>query len=206
MRARLCAVAVLVIAAAAFVRVAAGSDVPASRRPLDQFPMTIDEWSARSLPPLDDESARVLSADEYLNRRYTHASGAPADLFIAYYGSQRQGDAIHSPRNCLPGSGWRSLATSVVTLPAPAGERLTVNRHVIEKGTDRRVVYYWYQGRGRVIASEYSNKAWLMFDSMRSGRSDGALVRVMAPATDEAEAAAAAFVSHAFTPLTQVLP
>jgi EpsI family protein len=175
-------------------------------RPLEQLPMTIGDWSAHLLPALDEQSKRVLGADAYLNRRYTRDESKAVDLFVAYYGNQRQGDAIHSPRNCLPGAGWRPVATSTIALPVDGGRNVTVNRYVIEKGRDRLVVFYWYHGRGRVVANEYANKAWLMVDALRTGRSDGALVRAMTPATHDAEHDAMDFVRAVFAPLSQALP
>lgn len=209
MRTRALIVAVLVMAAAFATRgisratTGAGSSVTA--QPLQQLPMTIADWSGERLPDVDEASRRVLGADDYLNRRYVRADEA-VDLFVAFYAGQRQGDAIHSPRNCLPGAGWRPVAQSTVPFPIGASRTVNVNRYVIEKGHDRRVVYYWYQGRGRVVANEYANKAWLVIDAIRTGRSDGALVRAMAPATLEGERDTKAFVQALFAPLSQVLP
>jgi len=176
----------------------------AGARRLAALPMTVQGWSAQRLPDLDDQSKQVLGADGYVNRRYARGDGA-VDLFVAYYGSQRRGDTIHSPQNCLPGAGWRPVAASTIDLPLN-DRSVTLNRYVIEKAHDRRVVFYWYQGRGRVVANEYANKVWLMFDAMTTGRSDGALVRAMAPATHEGERDVKAFVQAVFAPLSQVLP
>lgn len=210
MRTRALIVAILVAAAAFATRgisrttVAAAGSVIA--RPLDRLPITIADWSGRRLPDVDDASRRVLGADDYLNRRYLRGDSAGVDLFVAFYASQRQGDAIHSPQNCLPGAGWHPVARTMVPFAVADGRTVTVNRYVIEKGHDRRVVYYWYHGRGRVVANEYVNKAWLVVDAMRTGRSDGALVRAMAPATLEGERDAKAFVQSLFAPLSQTLP
>jgi EpsI family protein len=174
--------------------------------PLERLPLTLADWSGHGLPDVDEASRRVLGADDYLNRRYARGDEATVDLFVAFYASQRQGDAIHSPRNCLPGAGWRPVAQSTVPFDVSEGRTVTVNRYVIEKGRDRRVVYYWYQGRGRVVANEYANKAWLVIDAIRTGRSDGALVRAIAPATLEGERDAKSFVQALFAPLSQALP
>jgi EpsI family protein len=209
-RARALTVAVLVLSASllttALTRAtdAAGGPGATDARRLDALPMTVQDWSGYRLPDIDEQSKRVLGADDYVNRRYARGDGA-VDLFVAYYGAQRQGDSIHSPRNCLPGAGWRPVASSTIELPLN-GRSATVNRYVIEKGLDRRVVFYWYQGRGRVVANEYANKLWLMVDAMTTGRSDGALVRAMAPATHEGERDAKAFVQAVFAPISQVLP
>jgi EpsI family protein len=208
-RARALIVAVMIAAAAFAARaLATGRNhaLDGGPAPLDRFPMAVADWTGHRLPALDPEVSRVLGADQYLNRRYARSSGSPVDLFVAYYHSQRQGDAIHSPRNCLPGAGWQPVASSTVALPLSEGAAATVNRQVIEKGAERRIIFYWYQGRGRIVASEYANKAWLMFDAVRSGRSDGALVRAMTDATEEAEQGARAFLARALPPLSQALP
>jgi EpsI family protein len=72
---------------------------------------------------------------------------------------------------------------------ASGDAKLPVNRYLIERGLDRQAVIYWYQGRGRVIANEYVNKAWLMVDAARLGRTDGALVRLIAPVADQSSRA-----------------
>lgn len=197
-------VAVLIVAAGLYVRAVSAAAPAVDRAPLDRFPETVASWSGEDLPALDDRTARVLGADEYLIRRYMQDGEAPVDLFIAYYGQQRQGDAIHSPQNCLPGAGWRPVEESRVPLSTGTGETVTVNRYVIEKALDRRVVFYWYQGRGRIVASEYANKGWLMLDAMRAGRTDGALVRLIT--TERGERGALGFLADAFNHLGGVIP
>ena len=108
------------------------------------------------------------------------ADWSPVGIYIGYYASQRQGDTIHSPQNCLPGAGWHPVETGVGNLQAD-GRTVTVNEFVIQKGLDRQVVFYWYQGRGRVVANEYANKAFLMLDAARLHRTNGGLVRLIAP-------------------------
>ena len=102
---------------------------------------------------------RPAWVDDYVNRVYVEASGAPVGVYIGYYASQRQGDTMHSPQNCLPGAGWRPIETGYQDLPTGSASS-RVNRYVIQKGLDRQVVLYWYQGRGRVVANEYINKCF----------------------------------------------
>jgi EpsI family protein len=104
------------------------------------------------------------------------------DLYIAYFPSQRTGDTIHSPKNCLPGAGWAPLESSHIHLQHPAGgSPLEVNRYILGMGDQRMLVYYWYQSHGRAVASEYSAKFYLVADAMRLNRTDGALVRILTP-------------------------
>ena len=155
-----------------------GPESPSPRQPLQAFPAAIAGWRAVGDVPIDAEARQVLRADDYLDRNYRTPSGAVVNLYVAYYASQRQGAAIHSPQNCLPGSGWQPIESGVTTLETP-GRALQVNRYVIERRGIRQLAYYWYQGRGRVVADEFANKFWLIVDAARLHRSDGALVRVM---------------------------
>jgi EpsI family protein len=90
------------------------------------------------------------------------------------------------------------------------GERtIPVNRFIIQKGLDRQAVFYWYQGRSRILASELGNKAWLMVDAARLRRTDGGLVRVITPVASTPEAAfktLTTFSTALFPYLTSRLP
>jgi EpsI family protein len=154
--------------------------------------------------PLDPASLRVLGVDDYANRRYVSSAGRLVGLYIGYYASQRQGDTIHSPQNCLPGAGWQPVESSSETLSS-AGAPVTVNRYVVQKGLDRQVVLYWYEGRGRIVANEYLNKFWLIADAARLHRTNGALVRIMAPVAVEQASAGRTAVDFAQA-LLPVLP
>jgi EpsI family protein len=149
----------------------------------------------------------LLGVDDYIHRVYVSDSGVPVGLYAGYYVSQRQGDTIHSPQNCLPGAGWRPVSSSTVDLASSSG-KVTVNQYVIQKGLDQQVVLYWYQGRGRVVANEYANKALLMWDAARLQRTNGGLVRVMSPLTPGRDAAAdvAAFATALLPRLQQLMP
>lgn len=178
------------------------------RQPLAELPIAVGDWSGRDATQLSDEVVGLLGVDDYIHRQYVRRGQPPIGLYVGYYNSQRQGDTIHSPQNCLPGAGWRPVRSG--TRDVHAGDRvLTVNEYVIQKGLDRQVVLYWYQGRGRVVANEYANKALLMLDAARLNRTNGGLVRVIAPVvttTDAAGGELSAFVSTLFPHLTRHLP
>lgn len=187
----------------------AGSVEATVERPaLGALPFAFGEWRGREAAPLADDIVATLGVDDHVNRRYSSASGVPIGLYVGYYASQRQGDTIHSPQNCLPGAGWRPVASGYVTIAAP-GRSVDVNRYVIQKGLDRQVVLYWYQGRGRVVANEYANKALLMLDAARLNRTSGGLVRMMSPVITTAEAATdelTAFAASLFPHLDRHMP
>jgi EpsI family protein len=204
-------VAALILTAGIYGTRVAGSERPVSRESLSSLPQEVGGWRAFEDRPIDDETMRVLGVDDYISRVYTRAGAPPVDLYIGYYASQRQGDTIHSPQNCLPGAGWQAVDNGRTELHL-GGSPVTVNRYVIEKGLDRQVVLYWYQGRGRIVANEYANKLWLMVDAARLHRTNGSLVRVIAPVMAAAggmaaaDAAAAEFARGLYPHLSTYLP
>ena len=178
--------------------------------------MQIGSWRGQDNERLSDEILKVLGADDYLSRFYYTEKGM-AGLYVGYYKSQRQGDTMHSPLNCLPGAGWQPLEKSYLPIQVAYGNgdqtEITVNRYVIEKGLDQQVVLYWYQSHGRVIANEYRSKIFMVYDAARLNRSDAALVRVTSPklgsdagGLQEAEARAVQFVKEAFPLMERFLP
>jgi EpsI family protein len=155
----------------------------------------------------------VLGVDDYINRTYYNADLFPASLYIGYYQSQREGDTMHSPLNCLPGAGWNPTKRGHIFIPVDGREPLEINRIVISKGTAKQVVLYWYQSRDRVVASEYWGKIYTVIDAVRTNRTDAALVRIVAPVAGgdaEAEMAAeqyaAEFVKGLWPLLARFLP
>ena len=202
-------VAVLIVGAGTYGRRVSGHEMPVPRASLSTLPTAIGAWHSAGDEPVSDEVLQVLGVDEYVNRTYVNAAGVALNLYIGYYASQRQGDTIHSPQNCLPGSGWQPVEASRVSLEA-AGRTFPVNRYVIEKALNRQVVYYWYQGRGRIVASDYANKLFLMLDAARLHRTNGSLVRIIVPQPPAAPAAAdgaAAGFARALAPrLSAYLP
>jgi len=202
------AIAVTMLAAASLIssRTIRADEVPIPREALGALPTVIDGWQGRSAPLADDVLAQ-LGVDDYVNRTYVKGR-APIGVYIGYYASQRQGDTIHSPQNCLPGAGWHPVSSGIREISA-GGRTLRVNEYIIEKGLSRQVALYWYQGRGRVIANEYANKALLMFDAATLHRTNGGLVRVLAPvlaSTEETTREAAAFTAALFPFLDRFLP
>jgi EpsI family protein len=123
----------------------------------------------------------ALAADNYLLREYrNNLTGERVELFIAYYRSQRSGDALHSPKNCLPAAGWQPLFAGTIRISDPSipGSSFIANRYVIERDGAEQDVLYWYQAHGRRFASEYLGKLYLAWDGITSGQTDGALIRI----------------------------
>ena len=214
---RIVVLAVCFSLSAAFIAKASKTEQVPPRDSLAHFPITAGTWTGRDGAPFEPDILRVLGVDEYLNRFY-QANRALVGLYVGYYESQRQGDTIHSPLNCLPGAGWEPLSKTYLSIPVrtQAGQperAITVNRYVIQKGLDRQVVLYWYQSHGRVIANEYRSKVFMVYDAVRLNRTDAALVRVVSPlsgggpeAEAEASASAVDFVKTIFPLLDNYLP
>jgi EpsI family protein len=213
--ARAIAICLLLGATTVFLANARRTEVAVTRTPFASFPMNIDPWRAVNAPPLEDDILKVLGVDDYLSRIYYRQGGEHVGLYMGFYGSQRQGDTIHSPLNCLPGAGWEPVSEGRLTIPNVDGQgrAITVNRYIVQKGLDRQMVLYWYQARGRVVASEYTSKAYLINDAIRRNRTDGSMVRVIAPIdtrvegkSAEAEQLAVDFVRAMFPLLPSYLP
>jgi EpsI family protein len=153
------------------------------RKPLHTLPYSLGPWTGEE-QPLQDQVLRVLGVSDYANRYYSSLAQAPVQLYVGYYASQRSGDTIHSPKNCLPGAGWDPVQSGYATITIPGDRPIVVNEYVIQQDQNKQLVFYWYQGRGRVIASEYASKFWMVADAISRNRTDGALVRVITPMND----------------------
>jgi EpsI family protein len=202
----------LVVSTVALGR-ASKSEPTLPREPFERLPMKIGEFQGTRALDLEQEIVDVLGVEEYLNRTYrAEGSPLPVGFYLGYWASQREGDAIHSPMNCLPGSGWQPIAQSRIPLTL-GGVAADVNRVIVDKSGERVLVLYWYQSHGRVIASEYWSKIHMVLDAIRTNRTDAALVRVIVPirVRDEngeaaAEKEALAFVHSLFPHLARHLP
>jgi EpsI family protein len=185
-------------------------EIPKST-PLVEMPRSLGPWHQDGNDGIvEQEVMDILKADDLLNRSFVTDSGERANLFIAAFRSQRNGKAPHSPKNCLPGSGWSAVDESVTSIDLGQDAPIVVNRYVVAHGEQRSLVLYWYQSRGRVVASEYKAKFWVVADSMRYNRTDTALVRVIVPIENQNDAAAqssgVAFVKQFFPAIRQILP
>jgi hypothetical protein len=147
---------VLAVAAGAVARADRHEDTPL-RLTFSVFPMQLGEFGGFQRPPLTERVLEVLGLDDYITRAYTKDQKNWVDLYVGYWQSQRQGDTMHSPQNCLPAAGWEPVSP----------------------GLERQLVLYWYQGRGRVVGSEYWSKIYLVLDAARLNRTDAAIVRVI---------------------------
>jgi EpsI family protein len=170
---------ILLAGTALFLQARNHGEVFPARKPLAVFPEQLGNWTGTDVE-ITKDIRDILGPGDFLLRVY-RAEGdrqPSTDLFIAYFPSQRAGDTIHSPKNCLPGAGWTPIDSACVTLSVSGHAPFPVNRYVIAKGTDRLLVLYWYWAHDRAVASEYWAKIYLVTDSIRMNRSDGSLVRL----------------------------
>ncbi len=201
---------VLVLSTALLLQARGSREVIAPRQELAGFPTELDGRSSREIV-IGQDVRDILGPGDFLNRFYFRPDQPYIDFFVAYFASQRTGKAIHSPKNCLPGSGWTPTDSGYVQIRRPDGTPVTVNRYVIGKGLERQIVLYWYQAHDRVVASEYWAKYFLVADAITMNRSDGALVRVITPVNsqegfDKAQARAVRFAETAFANLGPYIP
>ena len=180
------------------------------RKDLSAFPESVGVWQRTGVDQiLDDETMKVLRATDYVLRDYRKSNGQAANFYVGYYASQRTGATYHSPLNCLPGSGWTLSEPGKATVALPDGTSFVANKYVIQNGEYKSLMIYWYQGRGRNVASEYWGKVYTVLDSVRLRRSDGAMVRVTVPIGDSearAEQAAIEFATAASAILPEFVP
>jgi exosortase D (VPLPA-CTERM-specific) len=177
--------------ATSFVLPRAVETFPA-RASFEQFPMQLGDWRGHR-SSLDGIYSDALKLDDYVLADYLDHSGDMINLYIAYYNSQRKGEAAHSPRSCLPGGGWQMHDFGQVELAGISmnGRPLRVNRTLIEMGDQRQLVYYWFQQRGRVITNEFAVKWFLFWDALTVHRTDGAMVRIISPVSSTTPVASA---------------
>jgi EpsI family protein len=186
-----------------------GESTPPAR-PLSEFPKEVAGYHAVADFPFDADTLKVLGVTDYVNRAYVSPIKGELGLYVGYFRTQRTGATIHSPKNCLPGAGWQPTVSETYQLKLDDGRQVPVNLYVIRKDLDEQIVLYWYQSHGRVVASEYWGKYYMVADAIRLNRTDAALVRITAPVrngdTDAAREQAIAFARQVATDVEQVIP
>jgi EpsI family protein len=204
--------AILLIQGIVFYSVALRAENIPPIGPLADFPSNVNGWEMYKDVKIEQETLDILKADDTLNRIYVNPQKTgEVYLFIAFFKTQRSGQAPHSPKNCLPGAGFEPVESGPITISVPdRTEPIVVNRYLTARGDEKSVTLYWYQSHNRVIAGEYSAKFWLIVDSIRFHRSDSSLVKVVVPVrNNDAESAtktATEFVSAIFGPVSRQLP
>jgi len=178
-------------------------------KPLYQFPQKITGWESGRNQDIDEKVLDVLKLDDYVYRDYA-SQGKRINFYASYFSYVSNNKGYHSPLNCMPGSGWNIASTSPVFVELPSGKEVEVMKLILQKGSQREVSLYWYQCRGRIIHSEYTERVYRVIDSLLYGRSDGAFIRLIATNgfenTQEATAALKTFAGKAIPKLWNYLP
>ena len=201
----------LLVASGCFLRFISHGEETSLRKSFADFPLQVDRWSGKELE-FEAKVLQVLKVDDYMMRQYSNEQELPLGLYVGYYKSMRQGATYHSPKNCLPGSGWYFVQTGKIPLHTADHNVGTVdiNKFIIQKGLDKQLVLYWYQDRGRIITSEYWAKIHMVFDAITRHRTDGAFVRITVPFMQEDEERALeqgkSFAEKIFPLLHEYLP
>jgi len=190
-------------------------NVPASEA-LSGMPRNFGPWTSEDIP-LTADTLEVLGKGDFLNRIYTFqpqpgvAALPPISLFIGYFPSQRTGQTMHSPQNCLPGAGWTFDSQKYTQIQDINGKNYKVGEYVISNGEVKQFVIYWYQAHGRSVPNEYIAKGYMVADAIRMNRTDGALVRVItqvlpSESLEAAEARAVQFTQQMAPSLPRFIP
>ena len=176
---------------------------------IDNFPKQVGLFTMTGSSEFSEGVLRELGVSSYINRDYRDDEGFKLSLYLGYYEEQREGSMIHSPKHCMPGSGWNPVESSIVPINVPgSNDSYKVNRILFQKGMDKIIMHYWYQGRTRVVANEYIDRLLLIVDSIFRHRSEGALVRVIGSSdpSGKNEEKQKLFIENLFPVLQQHLP
>jgi EpsI family protein len=205
---------VLLLFAAAWYILQATSSVTSIpiKKSLASFPEQIGDYRLSNSFQSSSDVVKLLGVDDYIQYNYITPSMTGANLYVGYYSSVGVGGGYHSPKNCLPGGGWGIDTVKTVQLPVGIEGKTTstITEMLIRQGDEYQVVFYWYQNRGRVIASEYWEKIYLVLDALLNGRRDGAFIRIMVSAKgsdiEGAEQQAQKFAQQVMVALENYLP
>ncbi len=156
------------------------------KQSLSSFPHIVGNYYLSNSFQSSAEVLKLLGVDDYIQYNYVDKEKDRVNFYAGYYGAVGVSGSYHSPKNCLPGGGWgiENVKRVVLNVGVDGKKQSTVSQMLIRNGKDHQVVLYWYQNRGRIIASEYMEKVYLVVDAIVKGRRDGTFVRIMAVDTD----------------------
>lgn len=194
---------------AGLTKFASHSEIIKPNKPFKEFPLQIDQWKGHS-NRLEDKVYNVLGVEDYILANYFNPQKEMVNLYVGFYQSQKKGDIIHSPKNCMPGSGWNIASTGIETVKIhKLNKEIKVIKLLLVNGAQKQVVYYWFQSRGRIISSEYMQKIWLVVDSIFKHRTDGSFVRLISPVIKDEKTTdkiLKSFVDRVYPILTEFIP
>jgi EpsI family protein len=151
------------------------------KQKLASFPKNIGQWHRIYSSTSSADVVELLGVDDEIYYTYQNALGKNITLYVGYYKAVGVTGAYHSPKNCLPGGGWGidTIQPFAIETGIEGNSQSVITEMLIRNGNSYQIVLYWYQNRGRVIASEYWEKIYLVLDALFLGRRDGTFVRIM---------------------------
>ena len=171
---------VLMVLAAVYLHFLSRGETVPLKKSFSIFPKQLGQWKGQE-GFFDQKIYQVLGVDDSTLIHYQNQKGERIELYVGFHDSQREGDLIHSPKNCMPGSGWSIIDSSIETVNLNRKDQNTINviKLIISKESQKQVVLYWFQSRGRYISSEYYQKLYLIWDAISKNRTDGSFVRLI---------------------------
>ena len=181
---RTISVVAIMLLTAGFLGFLSNPEVIKLNKSFDSFPLKFGKWQGVK-SELDQEVYNLLGVEDYILSDYRSSEGESVNLYVGFYQSQKEGDLIHSPKNCMPGGGWNITETSIEKVNFTNNDNIDVIKLLMQKGSEKQIVLYWFQSRGRIISSEYMQKIWLVIDSITKHRTDGSFVRLISRVTKD---------------------
>ena len=157
-------------------------------RPFGEFPSANAGWRMAGQSSLSQNVIKVLMPTDYLSRRYVAEDGTTVDMYLSYFDGGPNSGGIHSPKHCMPGSGWFEMSSQRTTMEL-GGETVKLVRAVYAMGEQRELIYYWFDMRGQTMSDEYSLKLAEIKGSMLHSRRDQSFIRISVQAGNNVEAA-----------------
>jgi EpsI family protein len=172
----------LMLAAYLITQFVMDSKKPKLNKELKSFSKIIGNWESKTEIGFPLKTLEILNVTDYLHRNY-YFKEQSLNLYIGFYASQQLGKQIHSPKNCLPGSGWEGnrYQTRWIPIPQLKEKGILVNQYLVSKAEKKSLVIYWFQSRGRKITSEYWDRIYLVWDAITKNRTDGSIIRIILP-------------------------
>ncbi|MBF0558503.1 MAG: EpsI family protein [Nitrospirae bacterium] len=182
-RARFLAVFILLAATALFINLHSDISVPMNK-PFDEFPTDHLQWKMTSQTTFSESVLNVLRPTDYMLRRYAATDELPVDLYIGYHSGGQKSGELHSPRNCMPGSGWYMVSQQKMDVKVD-NNNMKIVKTVYQKGSDKELFLYWFQVKGKIVSDEYSLKIYEVLNSILFNRKDAAFIRISVPVGDD---------------------
>ena len=170
---------ILIIAAGLYINLHSDAAVPTSKS-LREFPIHNKEWRMNSELTLSEDVLEKLRPTGYVSRHYIGDEKVPVYLYIGYHDGGKDSGEIHSPKHCLPGSGWYELMEDKMSIDVGL-KKINLVRAVYQKNKENELFFYWYQVRGKSLSNEYALKFAEITSSMFHSRRDSTFIRVSVP-------------------------